>query len=153
MSRWERPTAQIAEAIANRVKAEAAAVEEAVERRKERQAEMIRQKAEEDAVADRVRHEVKSTVDRWAHGKSVGGLMKDLPAIVPWLAEDVRGIIAAHLSSPTPSPGDLKKAYHKVARLLHPDSQRAKTKDLNVSQRLTHEHVFAVIAQKMQTQG
>lgn len=118
----------------------------------------MRRKAEEDAVADLVRNDVKVRVLAWSKDRSTAMLLRDLPLIVPWLADDLSPLLVAVSGSAAgsvspgsaPSASDIKKTYHKVARLLHPDSQKARLKDLSVDQRLTHEHVFAVIAQKMQ---
>lgn len=96
--------------IEERMNAEQAATDEAVARRRE---EMDAAAAERDAISaqsEALKRQAEKKVADWVGTRSLSVLLGDLRTIYPHAPE-----------LPVPEENEIKKAYMKAARTIHPD--------------------------------
>lgn len=150
VSRWDRPTKDLAAAVAARVEASQRQVEEAMMRRKqERETEQAIQQAREE-VAEQFQVHVRSMIDKWKRSRTVRDAEKGMPELITTLP-DIMGfyIFPEHIANlaltSASSPSEVKKAYLKTVKVIHPDKLPG---TLDMEQRMLIEEVYIYISQR-----
>ena len=124
MSRWDRPDLAVMEAVDARLQESQQQIDSAVHRRRQERAEEKKQQDERMATSELIQSEVKSKIVSWSslpnRGKSIEELLNTLDTILPECVP--RGCLSAGpLVLGSSSPSEVKKAYMKAVRLIHPD--------------------------------
>lgn len=136
--RWERPEADVARKVEERLKEHSAAV---AKRQAERLAALAENedKAKRDAdKRTRVEAEIDSRIRLWSRGKDVVQMLTSLSVILR--GREVPDSIT--LSASTGLPEDVKKAYMRALRIVHPD----KVATASLEDQLEAQKVFTALS-------
>lgn len=139
MSRWERPTKELADKVAERYYASQKAVDDAVERRRREREEELREQEQRAQRTAELKTRIRAQVVAWSKSKPMYLMLKECSSIVPFITVDAAtGELAGSSSS-----ADVKKAYMKIVRQIHPD----KLTGMELEQQILAEEVFTVLAE------
>jgi hypothetical protein len=133
--RWTKPDGELGRKMGERMRQEQL---EVARRQLARKAQLQQAEAagERDAQAKRAAEgQVRSKVAGWARGKGVVALLRTAGLVLP------PGRAAIDLGA-EPSGAEVRKAYLRAARALHPDRLAA---DVGVEERLLCTAVFAAL--------
>ena len=127
--RWERPPDHLIYQV-NEEEMKVKAQQEERLRHLEEEARK-REKEEEDLV--RLKSEIDHLVDNWTFGKELKHLIIDLPGILPHIESTKFPKLKRRADE-----SQVKRAYRKVIRLVHPDKQKGRTlRERLLAQRVT----------------
>ncbi len=148
VSRWDKPTAEVAAAVEQRLKENEGRAQEAAQRRK---VELEARKMEEAArsqESDMLSEGVRARVDRWKFApgsqrqvKALQDLLADLPSVVPSLIPNAAAL-GINDASVELGPDEIRKVYLRVVRAIHPDKLAG---SLELEAKLTAEAAFVVV--------
>lgn len=153
VSRWDKPTPEVAAAVEERLRENEAKAVEATQRRKaemELRRQQEKEKSEQAGVAG---GQVSKQIEQWKYVgstrqvKALQDLLLDLPLIVPTLIPDVDAIgIRQPLDASNPlTSEEIRKVYLKVVRCIHPDKLGG---DLELTVKMTAEEVFIQLTEQ-----
>ena len=128
--RWERPP----EHLIYKVDEEEMKVKARQEERVRQLREQARKREREEEDMRQLKLEVDHAVDKWAVGKELKDMIKNLKDILPHI--DVKKIPKLKKRA---QHAEIKRAYRKTMRLVHPDKQIGRT----LRERLLAERVFS----------
>ena len=128
--RWERPP----EHLIYKVDEEEMKVKARQEERVRQLREQARKREKEEEDMRQLKLEVDHAVDKWAVGKELKDMIKNLTDILPHI--DVKKIPKLKKRA---QHAEIKRAYRKTMRLVHPDKQIGRT----LRERLLAERVFS----------
>jgi len=148
VSRWDKPTPEVAAALEQRLRENESKAAEATQRRKVEMEQRKQQEQDKSAQVDAAQEMINKKVAEWKfvsgstrQVKAMQDLLADLPLVVPSLIANVDAVgIRQPLDASNPlSPDEIRKVYLKVVRCIHPDKLSA---DLDLEARMTAEQVF-----------
>ena len=130
VSRWDRPDRKIVEAMDARLQESQEQVNAAVQRRKLEREQGRLKEQKKTQLAEEMRETVKSIINNWKqpNGKnilSLGELLQTLPNILPDVVPVGAICSPSNPLSSSSLPSDVKKAYMKAVRFIHPDKLSA----------------------------
>ncbi len=146
LSRWDKPDAAVAASIEANVRDQQDKMNELNRKRKEEIEHKKQQQELREKTADQLKANIKIKIEKWKGVSNngtvtnhIGDLLTTLPSILTF--------IPMNTISPTPlnsssSPTDIKKAYLKAIRLVHPDKLRS---DLDLENQLLAQACFIII--------
>jgi hypothetical protein len=136
--RWERPSVEVARQMEARVEAEKHAV-------KVRQAARVKEIADEEerkkrelAVKETLQRRTSLRVDAWSASQDLRSMLSTLPSFLNWARSFPDNLPQVAL---TGSVSDVKKAYLRCLRVVHPD----KMAGAPVEQQVEAQAVFAAL--------
>lgn len=144
LSRWEKPSHELAAALDLRLEEENKQVEENLRRRKMEQDQSKEQESHKARVNDQIQEIVKDVVNSWAFSKglprSLSEMLNLLPTVTQLVPENIFGDVVFSDASP---PSDIKKGYMRVVRIIHPDKLSA---SLDLEQKILAEAIFVALS-------
>uniref|UniRef100_A0A7S3GPU5 WW domain-containing protein n=1 Tax=Spumella elongata TaxID=89044 RepID=A0A7S3GPU5_9STRA len=157
VSRWDRPNEEVAAALEARIQQANSQVDEAVQRRKEEFKREKQLQEDRDAQVAQLQSKVKKAVDQWVQPANLRGGSRDVAQLLCTMH-----LLVTYIPSPesvwdctngppggttqvslaTAKPIEVKKAYLKAVRFVHPDKL---PDDLSVEMQMLAEAVFIVL--------
>lgn len=125
--------------MAERYNASQRAVDDAVERRRRQREEELREQEQRAQRATELKVRARAQVLGWSKSKPMYLMLKESNTIVPFITVDAS---TAELSGSS-SNGEVKKAYMKIVRQIHPD----KLSGMQLENQILAEEVFTVLAE------
>jgi hypothetical protein len=125
--RWNKPEGHVSEKIEQSIKDKEADLKRKQQARKADMQRAEEEKAVEAEEVARVEAEVQQKVERWSAERPIAALLASLPRILPDSITTARGknlhqqpLLAPEMCM-SASQSEIKKAYLKALRLVHPD--------------------------------
>jgi hypothetical protein len=148
LSRWDKPSAEIATKHAERLQESKAREEAEVTRRRNERRQEEERLARETDTRSALSAGLKKRLDQWRQkgrfGEQTKGVL-DLLTTVHDICEFVPPEEAPASGAGPPSNAAIKKAYMRAVRHIHPDKLPA---SLSLEQRVVAEAVFVVITEE-----
>ena len=152
VSRWDKPDKVVAVAMNSRIENTEKSADSAFKMRKE-QMELDKIAAEERAaILDYIKPEVLILLKTWkepspGNPSDLSTLINSLPSILPHLEADVTAGRFIPVLRNDASSSDVKKAYFRAVRFLHPDKLPL---TLDLCDKMVAEHAFAYLCEVFQ---
>ena len=96
--------------------------------------------------ADFLSSSVDKIISDWSKSKTLAQMLETLPQVLQKMEKGVLSPISESSSSPHHSWGEIRKAYAKALRIVHPDKQKA---DASAYDKLVCQRIFILIRDKM----
>jgi len=132
------PTGEIAAQMERRIQEEERKKKANIENRKKEREQKIEDANREAEEADVIGRKVDKQIKNWVVGKSIHNMLNDLDKI--WAGAPIP---AKRLSKVHSSESELKKAYMKAIRVIHPDKNVGD--NVSVEQKCLSKAVFTVL--------
>ena len=146
LSRWDKPDAAVAASIEASVRDQQDKMNELNRKRKEEIEQKNKQQELRQKTADQLKAKIKIKIEKWKGVTNdstvtnhIGDLLTALPSILSFIP--VNTITTSPLNSSS-SQADIKKAYLKAIRLVHPDKLNS---DLDLENQLLAQACFIII--------
>eukprot|EP00602_Paraphysomonas_sp_CaronLab_P003686 CAMPEP_0185032910 /NCGR_PEP_ID=MMETSP1103-20130426/21438_1 /TAXON_ID=36769 /ORGANISM="Paraphysomonas bandaiensis, Strain Caron Lab Isolate" /LENGTH=548 /DNA_ID=CAMNT_0027568993 /DNA_START=327 /DNA_END=1973 /DNA_ORIENTATION=- len=151
ISRWDLPSGHVTSALNQRLDESKKYTDEKIERRR---VELEQVRLEEERIAaemEKLKAGVRLAIERWRHPtdmkrpRSLGELLSNIPDLLgPTICPEF-SISRSPLTLST-SPTEIKKAYLKAVRLVHPDKLAAV--DVDIEKKMLAHEVFIRISEE-----
>mmetsp|Transcript_16347 Transcript_16347/g.24641 ORF Transcript_16347/g.24641 Transcript_16347/m.24641 type:complete len:1163 (+) Transcript_16347:260-3748(+) len=149
ISRWEKPSAEVAAAVESRISSSQKNIDEAVEKKRREREKQRALEEQRSIAAEQLHGTVKQYIVTWktnpTNGKEkhIGELLTSLPGL---LGPDVcpPGTVGSAPLGLMSTPVEIKKAYMKAVRVIHPDKLSA---TIELEKRLLAEEAFICLNQ------
>jgi len=146
LSRWDKPDAAVAASIEASVREQQDKMNELNRKRKEEIEQKKQQQEQREKTADQLKANIKVKIEKWKGvgnnstiSNHIGDLLTTLPSILNFIP--VNTVTSTPLNSSSPQ-ADIKKAYLKAIRLVHPDKLSS---DLDLENQLLAQACFIII--------
>lgn len=114
VSRWNKPDSAILETMEERILTQQREMQRRLQTRRRDRQQLMEQKEQEALASVSLGQEVDRIVSTWARNKSIADLLRTIHEIAPTNVTSIELALDC-------SPSDIKRAYMKIVRLIHPD--------------------------------